>query len=138
MFPTLNGHRRVSLGYACGMFKEAGLGRRLWALFLDSFGSWVVATSIEPHDMGKRLFLQMGILFVEISLLTILQGASFGQRVAKLRVVDFRDGSSLSIPRVLFRTLLIIVVLPAIFRSGSRSVHDILTNSVVVKYYKLQ
>jgi len=117
-------------------FKEASLGRRLWALFLDSFGSWVLATAIEPHDMGKRLFLQMGILFIEISLLTILQGSSFGQRVAKIKVVDFQDGIPLSIPRILIRTVLIIFVLPAIFRSEGRSVHDILTKSVVVKYYK--
>ena len=118
------------------MFKEASLGRRLWALFLDSFGSWVLASAIEPKDMGKRLFLQMGILFLEISILTILQGASFGQRAAKLKVVDFEDGKPLSIPRVLIRTSLIILVLPAIFRSNARSVHDILTRSVVVRYFK--
>ena len=117
-------------------FKEASMGRRLWALFLDSFGSWFVASALEPHDMGKRIALQSGILFLEIGLLTSLKGASFGQSAARLRVVDFYDGNALSIPRVLIRTLLILLVLPAIFRSGGRCVHDIVARSVVVRYYK--
>jgi uncharacterized RDD family membrane protein YckC len=95
-----------------------------------------MATAIEPKDMSKRLFLQMGILFIEIALLTILQGASFGQRAAKIKVIDYISGSALSIPRILIRTLLIILVLPAIFRSGGRSVHDIIAKSIVVKYYR--
>ncbi len=140
--------RRAPLGYSLDMpdlpdlpempksFREASLGRRLWALFLDSFGSWVMATAIEPKDMSKRLFLQMGILFIEIALLTILQGASFGQRAAKIKVIDYSSGGALSIPRILIRTLLIILVLPAIFRSGGRSVHDIIAKSIVVKYYR--
>jgi uncharacterized RDD family membrane protein YckC len=118
------------------MFKEASMGRRIWALFLDSFGAYLVASALEPHDMAKRLLLQTSILFVEISLLTSLKGASFGQSAAKLKVVDFQNGSALSIPRVLFRTLLILLVLPAIFRSGGRCVHDIVARSVVVRYYK--
>jgi hypothetical protein len=118
------------------MFKEASMGRRIWSIFLDSFGSYLVASALEPHDMAKRLSLQTGILFVEITLLTSLRGSSFGQSVAQLKVVDFGNGSALSIPRVLLRTLLIILVLPAIFRSGGRCVHDIVTRSVVVRYYK--
>jgi uncharacterized RDD family membrane protein YckC len=117
-------------------FKEASLGRRLWALFLDSFGAYLVASAIEPHNRSNRLLLQMTILFIEISVLTILQGASFGQMIARLKVVDYVDGGALSIPRVLIRTLMIILVLPAIFRHDGRSVHDVLVKSVVVKYYK--
>jgi uncharacterized RDD family membrane protein YckC len=117
-------------------FKEAPLGRRLWALFLDSFGAYLVASAIEPHNQSNRLLLQMAILFIEISVLTILQGASFGQMIARLKVVDYVDGGALSIPRVLVRTLMIILVLPAIFRHNGRSVHDVLAKSVVVRYYK--
>ena len=117
------------------VFKEATLGRRLWALFLDSFGAYFVASAIEPHNRSNRLLLQLAILFIEVSILTILQGASFGQMVAKLKVVDFTTGGALSIPRVLFRTLMIILVLPAIFRHDGRSVHDLLAKSVVVRYF---
>ena len=116
-------------------FKEAGLGRRFWALFIDNLAASVIATSIEPHDLGKRVFLQLGILFLEISLLTSLQGASFGQMISRLRVIDSRDGSRLSIPRVLLRTALILLVLPAVFTNKGRSGHDILANSIVVKYF---
>jgi len=56
--------------------------------------------------------------------------------VAKLKVVDFTTGGALSIPRVLVRTLMIILVLPAIFRHDGRSVHDLLAKSVVVRYFK--
>ncbi len=78
----------------------------------------------------------MGILFIEISVLTSLRGASFGQGAARLKVIDVNDGSALPIPRVLLRTLMIVLVLPAIFRSGGRSVHDIVARSVVVRFYK--
>ncbi len=125
-----------SLRYASSMFKEAPMGRRLWALFLDNLGAWLLANAIEPHDLSKRFFLQLGILFLEISLLTALQGASFGQMAARLKVIDIVDGSNLSIPRVLLRTLFIILVLPAIFRHNGRSIHDIVTRSIVVKFYK--
>ena len=81
-------------------FKEASLGRRLWALFLDSSASWLLALFLEPHDMSKRLILQMGILFIEISVLTSLRGASFGQSAARLKVIDVNDGSALPIPRI--------------------------------------
>ena len=118
------------------IFKEAALGRRLWAIFLDSFGAYLVASAIEPHNRTNRLLLQMAILFIEISVLTILQGASFGQMIARLKVLDYYDGRALSIPRVLIRTLMIILVLPAIFRHDGRSVHDLLAKSVVVRYYK--
>ena len=119
-------------------FKEAGLGRRFWALFLDSYGSYVIASALEPQIRSSRLLLQLGIFFVEVSIMTSLQGASFGQMIAKLKVIDARTGAALPIPRVLLRTLLIITVLPALFRSGGRLVHDILTNSVVVRRYKLR
>jgi uncharacterized RDD family membrane protein YckC len=117
-------------------FKEAGMGRRLGAIFIDSYCSYLVAAALEPRHQSLRLLLQLSILFIEISLLTSLQGASFGQMVTRLKVIDSRDGQALSIPRILARTAMIVLVLPAIFRNNGRAVHDIVTNSTVVKIYK--
>ena len=114
-------------------FKEASLRRRFAAIAIDSYSSYLVAAALVPHHQGVRLLMQLSILFVELSLLTSLQGASFGQMVLKLRVVDARDGGALSIPRILLRCLMIVTVLPAIFRHEGRSVHDLLTQSIVVK-----
>ena len=114
-------------------FKEASLRRRFAAIAIDSYSSYLVATAVVPHHQGMRLLMQLSILFAEISLLTSLQGASFGQMVLRLRVVDSRDGKAVSILRILLRCLMIIAVLPAIFRHEGRSVHDVLTHSIVVK-----
>lgn len=112
---------------------DAGLGRRYLALMVDWILSGFIAGLIEPGDMGRKLALQMGIFFIEKSLLTYLQRASIGQWFLSLRVIDRTSGQSLSLGRAALRTVLVLLVLPALFTSQGKRVHDLLTRSSVVR-----
>ncbi len=75
----------------------------------------------------------MGILFAEKSLLTFLQGGSFGQRLFKLKVIDSQTGSAPTPARIALRTLMVLLVIPALFTHDGRRVHDIISRTIVVK-----
>ncbi len=92
-----------------------------------------IAHLITRNLTGGAQFLPLGIFFVEVVLFTALQGASAGQRILRLRVVDAANGGRISIGRVLRRTLFICLLFPAIFTKEGRGYHDWFTNSVVVK-----
>jgi len=79
-------------------------------------------------------FLPLAIFFVEVGVLTALTGASAGQRIVRIRVVDATTGGRITAGRALFRTLLICLLIPAIFTKEGRGYHDWFNNSVVVKY----
>ena len=53
------------------------------------------------------------IFYAEIVIFTFLMGASFGQRILSLRVINI-DGGRLSLWRIMLRTLLIVLVIPAL------------------------
>ena len=100
---------------------------------VDSSLSWLIAQWLEPTNAGRRLALQMGILFAEKSMLTLMQGASFGQRLLRLKVIDSQTGGAPTPARIALRTLLVILVLPALFTHDGRRVHDIFSRTLVIK-----
>ena len=79
-------------------------------------------------------FLPLAIFFAEVGLLTALTGASAGQRIVRIRVVDATTGGRITAGRALFRTLLICLLIPAIFTKEGRGYHDWFNNSVVVRH----
>lgn len=114
----------------------AGLGRRIAALVLD----WLVA-------IGASLLLFRGfsygslesslatlLVFAgEVTVLTWLIGASFGQRLLGLCVLR-TDGSRLGLGRAALRTLLICLVIPAVVMdSYGRGLHDRAVGSIVLR-----
>ncbi len=113
--------------------ENAGTGRRFAALTLDWLLCWLVAGLISAGSLGSGQFLHLGLFFVEVSILTILQQASAGQRILRLRVVDFETGGMIPPLRIAIRTLLICLVLPAIFKKDGRNLHDVFANSRVIK-----
>ena len=107
---------------------KAGLGRRLGALCIDWGTSLLVVQVLfgRTYAYGSpESSLITGIVFVvEIALLTSLMGGSFGQIVLGVRVVR-TDGSRLWPLRVLGRTLLLFLVIPAVIMdSDGRGLHD--------------
>ncbi len=92
-----------------------------------------IAHLIVGNLAGGAQFLPLVIFFVEVGLLTALQGASAGQRVLRLRVVDASNGGRISVGRAIRRTLFICLVFPALFTKEGRGYHDWFTHSVVVK-----
>ncbi len=114
----------------------AGLGRRVAALCLDwvvSIGvSLVLLRDVAYGSMESSMWVLL-IFVVEVILLTWLMAASFGQRVLGISVVR-TDGTRLSLGRVVLRTLLICLVIPAVVMDDyGRGLHDRAVDSMVVR-----
>ena len=111
---------------------QAAFGRRLIAVALDWFMCLGIAHLITRNLTGGAQFLPLVIFFVEVGILTSLGGASAGQRIVRIRVVDATTGGPVPVGRVLYRTFLICLVVPALFTKEGRGYHDWFTNSMVV------
>jgi hypothetical protein len=109
-----------------------GFGSRFAAITVDWFACSLIVNGLTGRNYGyegERLLL----FFAEVALLTTLMGSSAGQRLFRLKVIDSETGLALSPLRVLIRTALIILVLPALFRREGIAYHDYICRSVVVR-----
>jgi uncharacterized membrane protein required for colicin V production len=111
----------------------AGTGRRVVALFIDWLASLLIAQAVVGTPQSSvESFATLGIFFVEVTLLTWLSGASFGQRLVGLRVVG--RGRRLGFTGAALRTLLICLVIPPlVWDADGRGLHDKAVDSVVVR-----
>jgi len=116
--------------------QRAWFGRRIIAFLIDWFASILVALlafPAFPYGSNGSMLATLSIFVLEVTLLTWLTGASFGQRIVGLRVVSIDDGR-LPLWRVAVRTLLICLVLPAVvYDDDGRGVHDRLANTRVIR-----
>jgi uncharacterized RDD family membrane protein YckC len=116
--------------------RVAGFGRRLGAVCLD----WAVALGMTlllfrqaRYGSAESQLATMSLFALEVIILTWLSGASFGQRLLGM-AVERTDGSRLSLGRVVLRTLLICLVIPALaLDSDGRGLHDRAVDSVVLR-----
>jgi uncharacterized RDD family membrane protein YckC len=114
---------------------KAGTGRRFLALLID----WLMCLLISGlAGFGSRSISTLAVFFIEVSILTTLQQASAGQRILRLRVVDFTNYGIVPAKKILIRTLLICLVLPAVFTRDGRGLHDWVANSIVVRGPKVK
>lgn len=119
-----------------GPGSAGGIGRRLGALFIDWFACLAIVVAItgglraEEVDRGLATLL---VFFLEVALLTWLQGASFGQRMLRLVVAPVgRDRVTLLAAAV--RTLLLCLVIPTlVMQPNGRGLHDLAAGTVVVR-----
>jgi uncharacterized RDD family membrane protein YckC len=114
----------------------ASWGRRLVAIALD----WLLSLMFVGAFVGSEIwsgdgFAQWGPLAVfalQRWFLTTTLGGSAGQLLLGMRVVR-TDGSRIGALRVLVRTALICLVIPAvIFNSDRQGIHDMAADSIVV------
>ncbi len=124
------------------MFGEnsyASVGRRLAALSIDWFASLGAAVLIFrefAYGTPESMLATTGVFFVEIVIFSYLLGASFGQKLLGLRVINIKDGR-LSLWRIMLRTLLVILVIPAlVMDSDGRGLHDRIVGSRVIRMPK--
>jgi uncharacterized RDD family membrane protein YckC len=110
----------------------ASFRRRLVALFADWTLSYFVAVFLATLHWGSASALQYLVFYLELFIFTSTTGASAGQHLMKLKVVSVPDGGYLTPGRVALRTLLIILVLPALFTKERRGYHDIFSKSLVI------
>ncbi len=117
------------------MPEYASWPRRIIALVIDWIASTLVTIGIVglgdySQRGGTSSWVVLGVFAVEVSLLTVLAGGSFGQLLTRIRVLT-TDGRPLSLLVAIARTLLICVVIPPlIFKADSgRGLHDLWTGS---------
>jgi uncharacterized RDD family membrane protein YckC len=113
--------------------EQAALNRRFVAVLIDWFMSLAIAHLIHRSLIGGWQFLPLAIFFVEVSILTALQGSSAGQRLLRLKVVDAQTGGAISPARVFRRTIFICLIFPAVFTKDGRGYHDWFAGTAVVR-----
>ncbi|MFE2329690.1 RDD family protein [Streptomyces sp. NPDC059385] len=117
-----------------GSGSVARFGRRLGAVALDWVGCQLIAYGlITGGDLTAAGNWTLA-LFVSLSILTVgTVGSTPGKRLLGLRVVS-ENGGRLGIGRVILRTLLLAVVIPAlIWDRDGRGLHDRLSRAVQVR-----
>lgn len=111
---------------------RVGMGRRVVALFIDWFACVLIASTIFDTSSGARSFIPLAVFFVEVWVLTSLQGASAGQRLLGMRVIRYSDGGVASPTQVLVRTFLLCLVVTAItFDENGRGIHERLSGTIL-------
>ncbi|MFI6770594.1 RDD family protein [Streptomyces sp. NPDC050355] len=110
-------------------------GRRFAALFIDWALCMLIAYGLLSGGKAQQSASNWAlVVFAVLSVLTVgTVGFTPGKRLLGLRVVA-EGGGRISLPRVVLRTLLLVVVIPAVVwdRDG-RGLHDRLARAVQVR-----
>ncbi|MEU9376412.1 RDD family protein [Streptomyces sp. NPDC048255] len=129
------GYRGERLGLPqYGPGSVARFGRRLGGVAIDWVGCQVIAYGlITGGDLAGTGNWTLG-LFVLLSLLTVgTVGFTPGKRIVGLRVLA-EDGGRLGFGRVVLRTLLLALLVPAlVWDRDGRGLHDRLSRAVQVR-----
>lgn len=129
------GYRGQQLGLPeTGPGSIARPGRRFAALFLDWALCMLIAYGLLSGGKAQSASNWALVVFAVLSVLTVgTVGFTPGKRLLGLRVVA-EGGGRISLPRVVLRTVLLVVVIPAVVwdRDG-RGLHDRLSRAVQVR-----
>ena len=112
---------------------EASLGRRVLALAIDWTMSRLISGLLNPYLFIKNDFSTLFIFFLEVAFFTIVFQASAGQRILGIKVVTYPEQARVAPKKIVLRTFLICLVIPAVFTKEGRSLHDYLTQSQTIK-----
>ncbi|MGN6332289.1 MAG: RDD family protein [Motilibacteraceae bacterium] len=130
------GYRGERLGLPeSGPGSVAGFGRRILALLLDWIPSSLVASALFRPERGslEAALVPWLVFLLEVVVLTWLTGASFGQRLLRLRVATM-DGRPLGPARSLLRGVLLGLLVPAVvYDRDGRGLHDKAARTVVLR-----
>lgn len=115
-------------------------GRRIGALLIDYIAATIIATGFLGYDQfalpaeaGLTMFAPMGVFALLQILFIPTAGGSPGHRILGMRVVRL-GGGWVGVWRPIVRTLLIVVVIPAvIWDTDQRGVHDKVTGLVLIR-----
>ncbi|MFJ4996872.1 RDD family protein [Microbacterium sp. NPDC088619] len=115
-------------------------GRRIGALLIDYVAATIIATGFLGYDQfalpaeaGLTMFAPMAVFAVLQILFIPTAGGSPGHRILGMRVVRL-GGGWVGVWRPIVRTLLIVIVIPAvIWDADQRGVHDKVTGLVLIR-----
>ena len=118
-------------------FKRVSLGRRFAALMVDWLACYFIVTA-STGGVGamapNRSLSVLALFFVEIAILSALQGATLGHRLFGIRITRFADGGAISPVQALIRSALLVTVIFAItFDENGRGIHERLSGSVLTR-----
>ncbi|CAB4329319.1 MAG: RDD family protein [Actinobacteria bacterium] len=134
-------HQGIDLGFPgerLGMPVEgsgsiASMGRRSLALVVDWAIGLGVVNLVPTANVDTQSLLILEIFAVHVILATAITGASIGQRLCGIGVRDI-NGSKLNLVRIVVRTLLLCLVIPAlIWDRDQRGLHDKAVRSAVIR-----
>jgi uncharacterized RDD family membrane protein YckC len=119
-----------------GVRSVAGLGARLGALCID----WLIAVLIVSPFTGHRPFTPgsnspwvLAVFAAEYIVLVSLIGRTIGMRLCRIGIMRL-DGQRVTFPWVVVRTVLLVLVVPAvIYDRDRRGLHDKAAGCVVVR-----
>ena len=112
---------------------EASLGRRVLALAIDWTMSRLISGLLNPYFLINNDFSTLFIFFLEVAFFTIVFQASAGQRILGIKVVTYPDLGRVAPKKIVLRTLLICLVIPAVFTKDGRPLHNYFTESQTIK-----
>jgi uncharacterized RDD family membrane protein YckC len=115
------------------LLPSASLGRRLIALVIDWTMCRLVAGFLSPALFFENTFSTLLIFFIEVTLFTIAFQASAGQRIMGVKILTYPEQNRVAPQKIVLRTLLICLVIPAVFTSNGRALHDQFTGSQSVR-----
>lgn len=115
-------------------------GRRIGALLIDYLAATIIATGFLGYDQfalpgeaGLTMFAPMAVFALLQILFIPTAGGSPGHRILGMRVVRL-GGGWVGVWRPIVRTLLIVVVIPAvIWDADQRGIHDKVTGLVLIR-----
>ena len=118
-------------------FKRVSLGRRFAALMVDWLACYFIVTA-STGGVGamapNRSLSVLALFFVEIAILSALQGATLGHRLFGIRIIRFADGGAVSPVQALIRSVLLVTVIFAVtFDENGRGIHERLSGSVLTR-----
>jgi uncharacterized RDD family membrane protein YckC len=124
-----------------GRGSVAGWSRRLGALVIDWIASSLIAIAFFYHPqaghaasvfVAPRLWTPL-VFGVQDCLLTAFTGYTLGKRLLGVRVARL-DGRPVGLPRAFARTLLLMLVVPAMMMDRDlRGLHDKAANTIVIR-----
>jgi len=115
------------------LLPEASLIRRLIALVIDWTMCRLIAGLLSPALFFENNFSTLFLFFIEVTLFTIAFQASAGQRIMGIKILTYPEQLRVAPQKIVLRTILICLVLPAVFTSNGRALHDHFTGSQSVR-----
>ncbi len=111
----------------------ASVRTRFGALVIDWIACLLVATAIVPWSNPWHGSITLAVFAAEALVGTAVGGASFGQRMRRLRIVRLPGLRPPGPVAALVRTVLLVLVLPAVVADpDGRGLHDRLAGTVLV------
>jgi uncharacterized RDD family membrane protein YckC len=112
-------------------------GKRILALIID-WAAAILVVQVIPngpeYGTQSNSLLTLIVFATEVTLFTWMMGSSFGQRIVGLRVIDFYSDSNPTFVQSVFRTFLIVVLVPPLLADAEgRGLHDRLAKTKIIK-----